>query len=49
MTQQDRVKQRIEETGSVDNFWAFHNYILRLGAIVHGLRKGITIIIPVEI
>lgn len=39
MTQYKQVKQRIEEVGYVDNFWAINNYILRLEAIVHVLRK----------
>lgn len=38
-SQLDRVRDRIKETGSVDNFWAIDNYILRLGAIIHMLRK----------
>jgi hypothetical protein len=39
ITQETKVKNRLEEVGYVDNFWAIQNYILRLGAIVHGLRK----------
>jgi len=39
ITQLDRVRQRIEEVGFVDNFWAIENYILRLGAVVFDLRK----------
>ncbi|HWV44714.1 MAG TPA: helix-turn-helix domain-containing protein [Nitrospira sp.] len=43
-TQRERVLKRLIEEGEVDNFWAFHSYILRLGAIIHGLRKeGYTI------
>jgi len=38
-TQKQRVIERIEEKGYVDNFWAFGNYILRLGAIIYELRK----------
>jgi hypothetical protein len=38
-TQRERVVDRIREHGSIDNFWAFHNYILRLGAIIFELRK----------
>lgn len=38
-TQKERVLARIRETGFVDNFWAFHNYILRLGAIMCQLKK----------
>ncbi len=32
------IKQ-LMETGKVSNFWAIDNYILRLGAIIHGLRQ----------
>jgi len=39
MNQKERVKNRIEEVGYVDNFWAIQNYILRLGAIIHDLRQ----------
>ena len=39
MTQLQRVKERITEVGYVDNFWAISNYILRLGAIIHELRR----------
>jgi len=38
-TQRERVLDRLIVYGTVDNFWAFHNYILRLGAIIHGLRQ----------
>lgn len=38
-TQEERVIEQLNERGQVDNFWAFHNYILRLGAIIHGLKK----------
>lgn len=38
-TQQQRVIEKLLEKGKVDNFWAFHNYILRLGAIIWGLRQ----------
>lgn len=37
--QEDKVKARIREVGYVDNFWAIENYVLRLGAIIHNLRK----------
>jgi len=37
-TQKQRVIDRINQEGWVDNFWAFHNYILRLGAIIHDLK-----------
>jgi hypothetical protein len=39
MTQKLKVKNRIEEIGYVDNFWAIESYILRLGAIIYELRK----------
>lgn len=38
-TQRERVLDKLIAEGVVDNFWAFHNYILRLGAIIHGLRQ----------
>lgn len=38
-TQKERVIDRINEVGYVDNFWAFHNYILRLGAIIYDLKE----------
>ncbi len=40
-TQEQLVIDHLEEFGVVDNFWAIHNYILRLGAIINRLkRKG---------
>lgn len=39
ITQKQKVLNRLKETGSVDNFWAIQNYILRLGAIIHALTK----------
>lgn len=39
MSQRQKVLVRVYEVGYVDNFWAIENYILRLGAIIHGLRK----------
>lgn len=39
-TQQQRVIEKLLEKGKVDNFWAFHNYILRLGAIIWELRRN---------
>lgn len=39
VTQKDRVIEMLRAEGQVDNFWAFHNYILRLGAIIHDLRE----------
>jgi hypothetical protein len=38
-TQRDKVVAQLEENGQVDNFWAIHNYILRLGAIIHDLKN----------
>lgn len=38
-TQLDRVVKKLNEEGSVDNFWAFNNYILRLGAIIFELKS----------
>lgn len=38
-TQKKRVIKKLIEKGSVNNFWAFHNYILRLGAIIYELRN----------
>ncbi len=38
-TQKEIVLEKLETEGCVDNFWAFRNYILRLGAIVHDLRQ----------
>lgn len=41
ISQEKRVIDHIEIFGEVDNFWAIENYILRLGAIIHSLkRKG---------
>lgn len=39
MTQKDRVKQRIKEVGYIDNVWCFNNRILRLAAIISGLKQ----------
>lgn len=39
LTQKDWVINKLKTNGHVDNFDAFHNYILRLGAIIHGLRE----------
>lgn len=39
-TQRERVLRKLLDEGEVDNFWAFHNYILRLGAIIHRLRES---------
>ena len=39
MNQIETVKNRVLETGSVDNLWAINNNILRLGAIIHKLKR----------
>jgi len=39
ISQKERVINRINEKGFVDNFWAVDNYILRLGAIMCNLGK----------
>lgn len=38
-TQLEVVIKKLERDGYVDNLWAIRNYILRLGAIIHVLRK----------
>lgn len=38
LTQKQKILNRIEEVGYVDNFWAIQNYILRLGAVIHSLQ-----------
>lgn len=38
-TQKDVVIARLNRYGYVNNFWAFHHYILRLGAIICELTK----------
>ena len=38
-TQKEIVLNRLERYGQINNFWAFHNYILRLGDIIYRLRK----------
>lgn len=38
-TQYQIVLNRLEKYGSISNFWAFHNYILRLGAIIYEIRQ----------
>lgn len=41
MTQEEVVVDILMEKGEIDNFWAFHNYVLRLGAIIFVLKgKG---------
>ncbi len=39
MTQEQKIIERLQKTGSVNNFWAVKNYILRLGARIADLRK----------
>lgn len=42
--QKQVVLKRLQRYGRIANYWAVHNYILRLGAIIHTLRKeGYTI------
>lgn len=44
MTQEEVVLDKLMQEGEIDNFWAFHNYVLRLGAIIFVLRaKGYSI------
>ena len=38
-TQRQIVIDKLEQDGEVSNLWAIQNYILRLGAIIHGLRQ----------
>lgn len=38
-SQKDVIADKLEKEGLVTNIWAFHNYILRLGAIIHSLRQ----------
>ena len=38
-TQRERVLAKLKATGSVDNFFAINNYILRLGDIIFRLKK----------
>lgn len=35
----DIVRERLEKRGVIDNLWAIDHYILRLGALIHVLRK----------
>ena len=37
-SQEQQVKEMLGKYGYVTNFWAIHNYILRLGAIIKNLR-----------
>ena len=34
-----KVLQRAQKMGYVDNFWAFKHYILRLSAVVYELKE----------
>lgn len=38
-SQKEKVIDRLNEVGFVDNFWAIDNYILRLGAVMCQLKK----------
>lgn len=38
-TQTEKVLQRIQTHGYIDNFYAMQNYILRLGARINDLKK----------
>ena len=39
MKQKQKVINELLMRGSVDNFWAIKNYMLRLGAIIYELKK----------
>lgn len=39
-TQCDVVRNKLEKEGEISNFWAFQNYILRLGARIKNLRDN---------
>lgn len=38
-TQKQKVIDRLNSVGYVDNFWCIKNYMLRLGAIILDLKK----------
>lgn len=38
-TQRQVVINKLRQEGKISNFWAFHNYILRLGDIIFRLRS----------
>lgn len=38
-SQKERVIDKLNQDGSVDNFWAINNYVLRLAAVIASLRK----------
>lgn len=40
LTQEERVLERLLNQGYVDNFWAIQNFMLRLAAIIHLLKKA---------
>lgn len=40
LSQREVVVAKLESEGEVSNVWAFQNFILRLGAIIHDLRKS---------
>jgi hypothetical protein len=44
-TQKEIVKAKLLKEGKISNFWAFHNYLLRLGAVIYELRdEGMDIV-----
>ncbi len=38
-TQEERILEQINMLGYVTNFWAIHNYILRLASVINAMRK----------
>lgn len=38
-TQKQIILKKLQDEGAVDNFWAIHNYILRLSDIILHLRR----------
>lgn len=38
-SQRERVLEKLNKDGEVNNFWAIENYILRLGALICQLSK----------
>jgi len=38
-TQKERVIEKLNRDGQVDNFWAINNFILRLGAVIFELKR----------
>lgn len=39
MTQKEKILKRLKSHGSINNFWAIQNYILRLGARIYDLKR----------